>query len=165
MDAQGHRIIPWELQQGKPVHLEGMPLLSVRYPGQALDYTETAAASVVSHRFVSMCERLGIQDEVQFIPARAGGYSEPFFVLNALRIIRCIDEDRCKEVAFWEPRHGEPELVGAYRDVRGLRIDPTKVGDANIFRPWGWPVALIVSERVKVAIEGEGITGTTFIEV
>ncbi|EPX56764.1 hypothetical protein D187_007198 [Cystobacter fuscus DSM 2262] len=37
--------------------------------------------------------------------------------------------------------------------------------DANIFRPWGWTVVLIVSERVKLAIEKEGLTGARFIEV
>ncbi len=46
-----------------------------------------------------------------------------------------------------------------------MRIDPAKVGDANIFRTWGWVVTLIVSERVKRAMEAEGITGAKFIEV
>ncbi|WP_051256757.1 imm11 family protein [Cystobacter fuscus] len=165
LDTQGNRIIPWELEQGRPVHLEGMPLLSVRYPGLALDYTESASATIVSRRFVYLCERLGIQSEVQFIPARVEGQAEPYFILNALRIIRCVDEARCEEIAFWEPRHGDPERVGHYRNVAGLKIDPTKVEDANIFRPWGWTVVLIVSERVKLAIEKEGLTGARFIEV
>jgi hypothetical protein len=43
-----------------------------------------------------------------------------------------------------------------------MRIDPTKVGDAHIFRPWGWNVALIVSEDLKDAMEAVGITGTKF---
>jgi hypothetical protein len=55
--------------------------------------------------------------------------------------------------------------VGEYRVVAGMRIDPDKVGDARIFRPWGWTVALIVSEELKQAMEQEGLTGTRFIEV
>ncbi|WNG24113.1 hypothetical protein F0U62_08815 [Cystobacter fuscus] len=55
--------------------------------------------------------------------------------------------------------------MGEYRNVAGLRIDPTKVGSAHIFRPWGWTVVLIVSERVKLAMEEEGLTGARFIEV
>jgi prolyl-tRNA synthetase len=47
----------------------------------------------------------------------------------------------------------------------GLRIDPTKVEGAHIFRPWGWRVALLVSEDVKEALEREGLTGTRFTEV
>lgn len=47
----------------------------------------------------------------------------------------------------------------------GLKIDPKKIGDASIFRPWGWTGTLIVSERVKQAIEKEGLIGPKFIEV
>jgi hypothetical protein len=46
-----------------------------------------------------------------------------------------------------------------------MRIDPAKVGGAHIFRPWGWTVALIISEDLKQALEAEGITGTRFVEV
>ncbi|PTL78371.1 hypothetical protein DAT35_39980 [Vitiosangium sp. GDMCC 1.1324] len=166
LNAQGERIIPWEFRQGMPVCLDGEPFLPVSRPGRALDFTLTEAGiTFVSQRLVSLCERLGIQDEVQFIPARVEGRAEPYFILNTLRLIKCVDEARCEEVTFWEPRHGEPDRVGHYQNVAGLKIDPTKVGDSNIFRPWGWTVALIVSERVKVAIESEGITGTKFIEV
>lgn len=45
-----------------------------------------------------------------------------------------------------------------------MRIDPAKVGDARIFRPWGWTVALVVSEDLKNAMEEAGLTGTKFEE-
>ena len=58
-----------------------------------------------------------------------------------------------------------PEKVGKYRDVRDLRIDKTKVGNAQVFRPEGWAVVLIVSEEIKDALERLGATGTRFQEV
>jgi hypothetical protein len=45
-----------------------------------------------------------------------------------------------------------------------LRIDPAKVGGAQVFRTWGWRGPIIVSERVKLAMEGEGLTGPEFVE-
>ena len=50
-------------------------------------------------------------------------------------------------------------------DIRGLRIDRTKVGNAMILRPEGWEVALIVSEAIKDALERMGATGVKFEEV
>jgi hypothetical protein len=82
-----------------------------------------------------------------------------------LQIIQCIDDARCEEVLYWLPEDNRPDVVGQYRNVRGLKVDPSKIGDANIFRPWGWQVVLILSERVKQAMEEEGITGTKFLEV
>ncbi len=66
---------------------------------------------------------------------------------------------------YWKPEDNRPDKLGQYRAVYGLRIDPTKVGDARIFRPWGWRVALIISEDLKQAMEAEGLSGTRFVEV
>lgn len=79
--------------------------------------------------------------------------------------LRCIDDARCGEARHWMPEDGQPEKVGQYHVVSGLRIDPTKGGDAHIFRTWGWTVALIVSEELKEAMEQAGITGPIFVEV
>ncbi|QRN97664.1 hypothetical protein JRI60_00815 [Archangium violaceum] len=41
-----------------------------------------------------------------------------------------------------------------------MSIDPTRARGTNIVRPWGWTLALVVSEDLKEAIEREGLTGT-----
>ncbi|AKJ01916.1 Hypothetical protein AA314_03542 [Archangium gephyra] len=66
---------------------------------------------------------------------------------------------------YFKPEDGLPKKVGTYRAVHGMRIDPTKVEGARIFRPWGWLVALIVSQDIKEALEQDQITGAKFIEV
>jgi hypothetical protein len=111
----------------------------------------------------AILERLALKD-VQLLPARVEGQTEPWFILNVLRIIRCIDDARCGEVEYWKPEDGQPEKVGQYSYVHGLRVDPAKVGDAHIFRPWGWDVAIIVSDLLKQALEQEGITGMKYVE-
>ncbi|GMU01423.1 hypothetical protein KH5H1_55430 [Corallococcus caeni] len=63
------------------------------------------------------------------------------------------------------PQDGRPDRVGQYRDVDGMRIDPTQVGDARVFRTWGWSIALIVSEDIKLALERIRATGIRFTEV
>ncbi|HYO58313.1 imm11 family protein [Archangium sp.] len=166
VDTRGQKIDPWQFDKGKPVRLEEVPIIPVSRPGKALDFSLTGLAIPVVHaRVASLFERLGLLEDAQFIPARVEGLSEPYFILNALKIIRCIDDARCDEVLYWTPEDGEPDRVGEYQNVRGLKVDPTKVGNADIFRPWGWTVVLIVSERVKRALEEKGVTGTRFTEV
>ncbi len=166
LDDQGRRLDPWQFKRGTSITLEGKPILGIAHPGQPLDFSLTELATpVVTQRVVALFERLGLQQEVQSIPAQVEGCTEPYFILNALRVLRCIDEARCEEVKLWEPRHGDPNRVGEYRNVVGMKVDPKKIGDTHILRPWGWRGALIVSEHVKQALEQEGITGTKFIEV
>jgi hypothetical protein len=165
VDEHGEEVDPWQFTESRILELPSKLILPVCHPGSELDFSLTDLGAVVVHgRVVHLFERMGVQ-EVQFLPAQVEGHSGPYFILNTLRVIRCIDDARCEEVRYWKPENGQPEKVGEYRVVAGMRIDPTQVGDARIFRPWGWPVALIVSEDLKHAMESEGITGTRFIEV
>ncbi|WP_343213376.1 imm11 family protein [Archangium violaceum] len=165
VDEQGQEIDPWQFKKGQVLDLEGVPCFPLQIPGRALDYCWAAfSIPVVHERVVHLFEQLGVR-EVQFIPARVEAHEEPYFILNALRIIRCIDDARCAEVRYWKPEDNRPDKLGEYRVVSRLRIDPAKVGDARVFRPWGWRVALIISEDLKQAMEAEGLTGTRFVEV
>lgn len=101
---------------------------------------------------------------MQLIPADIEGQPDQYLVLVATHLVRCIDEEASK-VRFWTPEHGVPEKVGQYMGVDRLRIDKQKVGNAKVFRPEGWEVALIVSEDIKDALERTGATGLKFTEV
>ncbi|WP_395835850.1 imm11 family protein [Archangium violaceum] len=165
LDEHGLKIDPWQFTEGRRLGPQGTIRFPVKPDGVELEFTQGAFSIPVVHsRVVQLFERMGIQD-VQFIPAHVNGHSGPWFILNSLRVIHCIDEPRCREVQHFMPEDGQPEKVGQYRVVSGMRINPTKAGDAHIFRPWGWTMALIVSEDLKQALEREPITGTRFTEV
>jgi hypothetical protein len=68
-------------------------------------------------------------------------------------------------VQIYTPEDGRPERVGEYRSVSGLRIDPSSVGDARVFRLWGWHLPIIVDEDIKEALEHAGIVGAVFKDV
>ncbi|WNG52225.1 hypothetical protein F0U60_04675 [Archangium minus] len=166
VDARGQRVDPWQFKKGQPLDIEGVIRFPVNPTGIALEFTLASfLIPVVHRRVVALFERLGLQKEVQFIPVEVEGQTEPWFTLNVLQIIRCIDDARCEEVLYWLPEDNRPDKLGQYRNVAGLKVDPAKIGDAHIFRPWGWKVVLIVSEHVKRALEQEGITGIKFLEV
>ncbi len=165
VDEHGQKINPWQFDEGRWLEPQGLIRFPVRPDGVELDFSWAAFnIPVVSSRFVQVFERLGLQ-EVQFLPVQVENHPDPWFILNTLRTFRCIDDARCEEVQYWRPEDGQPEKVGRYQSIAGLRIDPTKVEGARIFRPWGWVIALLVSEDVKQALEREGLTGTRFTEV
>jgi hypothetical protein len=90
---------------------------------------------------------------------------EPYFLVNVARLVKCIDDETSEEVLYWTPEDDRPDKLGQYRAVYGMRIDPSKVGDARVFRTWGYPRALLVSEDVKEALKRTGATGLLFTEV
>jgi len=134
--------------------------------GQALDFSTNAFGVPVIHgRVKAVFEQSGLQDQMQLFPISVEGQSDPYFLMNLLRVIRCIDDERCKEVAYRTVEEGYESRIGEYRKVVDMRIDPSKVGGVEIFRPWGWQTTLIVSERVRSAMEEAGVTGAFFTEV
>ncbi|MCP3099243.1 hypothetical protein LZ198_10210 [Myxococcus sp. K15C18031901] len=100
--------------------------------------------------------------DVQLFPVEIEGASRRHFIVNATKRFDCIDEANCREVQRYPSEGAVPERAGEYRALSGLRIDPTRVEDAQVFRPLGWELALIVSAEVKAALEHIGDTGVFF---
>jgi len=165
VDEHGRELEPWQFKKGNWLEPGPVPRFPLDIPGESLDFCWAAFSIPVVHsRFAELFMRLRVQD-VQFIPAQVDGHTGPWFILNALRVIRCIDDARCEEVRRWLPEDGRPDKTGEYRVVAGLRIDPGKVGDARIFRTWGWRGVLVVAEDLKLALEEARMTGMRFVEV
>lgn len=132
--------------------------------GRPLDFTEAGLGTPVIHvRVAPIFAELAPHD-VQLLSVHIEGHPDQYLMLVVTRLIRCIDEQATR-IRRWTHEDGLPDMVGQYASVRNLRIDKTKVGEARIFRPEGFHVALIVSEEIKDALERVGATGTRFEEV
>ena len=165
LDMKGQELNPWQFTKAHPVRVDGRPRIPLRVLGQPLDFTLGGLDIPVVHsKAAALLLELAPQD-IQLIPVEVEGQTDSFSVLVATRLVQCIDDGASEEVRYWKPEDGRPEKVGQYRVVAGMRIDAAKVGDAQVFRTWGWTVALIVSERIKLALEHAGVTGLRFQEV
>ena len=164
VDSHGRKLQDWDFKRGTPVHVEGRLKIPIKLAGKPLDFSWAGLSIPVVHVKVASMLAERASGDVQLIPADIEGQPEQYLVLVATRLIRCIDE-AASEVSFWKPEHGVPEKVGHYMGVDRLRIDKARVGNAQVFRPEGWEVALIVSEEIKDAMERMGATGTRFEEV
>lgn len=156
----------WLFTSGTAVRGLGRLRATVQPQGRPLDFSLAGAGltPIVHARVASIFRELA-PDDVQLLPVEVEDCDERYFILVATRLVRCIDERACAEAHRYTPEDGLPERVGHYRTVRGLRIDPGKTDGARVFRSWGWPVSLIVSESIKEALEHAGVTGARFAEV
>nr|WP_253909080.1 DUF1629 domain-containing protein [Corallococcus exiguus] len=166
LGAQGTEVEDlWMFREGRPIPQQHELLIPVEHPGTPLDFSLAGFSTpVVSARVAAVFSELAAQG-IQLVPVAVQGHEEPYAILVATRLIRCIDDEASEEVIRWKPQDGRPDRVGQYRDVDGMRIDPAQVGDAQVFRTWGWSIALIVSEDIKIALERILATGMRFTEV
>jgi hypothetical protein len=102
--------------------------------------------------------------QIQLIPAKVEVSGDEIFIVNALRELKCIDEKRSRYTKF-EDNGIRPDKIGQYSGFSELRVDAGMCDGLDIFRPWGWHQALIVSERVREAAERLGVEATIFRSV
>jgi hypothetical protein len=166
IDAEGQEARSWLFMRGAPAHVDGRLRVPIDHPGEALDFSlaDVGGFPVVTQKVASVLSERA-PDDIQLFTVTVDSRPEPYFLVNAVRTVKCIDDEASEEVQFWTPEDGQPERVGEYRVVAGMRIDPSKVAGVRVFRPWGWRVALLISEDVKEALERTGATGMDFTEV
>ncbi|MBZ4419447.1 imm11 family protein [Myxococcus sp. RHSTA-1-4] len=157
----------WEFSYGRPVDVHERLRVPIDRPGKPLDFDTAGVGQtpIVSARLASIFREMAPGD-VQLFPVEVQGQAETFFLMNVARTVRCIDDKESAEVQLYTLDDGRPDQVGEYRSVIGLRIDKAKVGDARVFRLWGWPPPIIVDGEIKEELERTGIvTGARFDEV
>ncbi|MGZ3461760.1 MAG: imm11 family protein, partial [Archangium sp.] len=166
LDAQGKKVGARLYLNEVPIRFDGRLRVPILHPGSPLDlsFADAGDFPVVTEKVASTLAELAPGD-VQLYPAEVDSRPEPYFLVNVARLVKCIDDEASEEVLYWTPEDDRPDKLGQYRAVYGMRIDPSKVGDARVFRTWGYPRALLVSEDVKEALERTGATGLTFTEV
>lgn len=165
VDEHGQEVDPWQFTKGHPVQVQSRLRVPLETKGNPLDFTLAGLDTPVVHVKVASIFAEMAPNDVQLIPIDVEGQPEQFSILVATKLIQCIDEKASEEVRRWKPEDGRPDKVGKYRVVAGMRIDPSRVDDAQVFRTWGWSIALIVSAKIKEALERLKATGTRFKEV
>ena len=136
----------------------------VTHLGAALDFCLTSFAVPIATSELADAMTAIAGPDLQRIPLDIPDYDD-FEVLNSTRMIRCLDEDRSKYTKWTEKDH-RADLAGQYRMVIGIKIKPENIpSNAHFFRIEGWPIALIVSEAMKTAMESCGCRGAKFEDV
>lgn len=150
--------------KGRKINLYKPLSLKIDERGSCLDFTFTSYdMPLVKKQIGSILESFE-KNGIQRIPVNIESCEEEYEILNIFNTIDCLDEGR-SEILFWKEEDGRPDKVGKYRMVTNMHVDPDRAVGFNIFRLGGWQIAIIVSERVKSALEKIGATGIRFTEV
>src|SRR5262249_55265155 len=141
-----------ELAAARPMqsvdHLE----LEISIRGRALDISTTtdAAVPIVSQQAAHVLQQSAGGD-IQLLPARIQGVGQPFYYVNVLRLIDCMDRNRSTISGRW----GKGEILIE------PAIDSSRAGAAGIFRVT--PQVIVVRDSLRQAIEDARLIGPRFI--
>lgn len=152
------------LDAGVSIWPSGALTATVSHAGRALEFSLTSFnVPIATSKLAQAISSVAGQD-VQCLPVDIAGKAG-MMVVNAVRVVRCLDEAR-SEFVKWTDKDHRADLAGQYRQVTKLIVDPAAIPlDAHVFRIEGWLIALIVSADVKEVMERVGCIGAKFIDV
>ncbi|WP_437605688.1 DUF1629 domain-containing protein [Sorangium sp. So ce834] len=152
LDA-GHRLDATEPLRGEVTHA-----------GRILEFSLTSFNVPVATTALANAVSSVAGSDVQCIPLEIAGQTG-MLVLNSVRVIRCLDEER-SEFIKWTKQDHRSELAGQYRQITKYVLNESALpNDAHFFRIEGSLVELIVSDAVKAGMESVGCLGAKFVEV
>jgi hypothetical protein len=123
MDGNGQELWHGHLTEGLPISVRGPLRIGLYVPGRALDFSTTALNVPIIHGKVKeLLGQLGLDGQIQLFPIAVEVQAESYYLLNLLRVVRCIDDARCEEVAYRTVEDGYEDRIGEYRNVVGMRI-------------------------------------------
>ncbi|MFP2895992.1 imm11 family protein [Corallococcus sp. 4LFB] len=157
---------PWMFGDGRRLSDPG-PLTSRPFregPQRSFSVANSGRTPIADEQVANVFRKLA-PDDVQTFPIRIEGAGKGFHVINATKRFSCVDKKNSREVQIYPSDGVAPERVGTYRAIHGLRIDRTKTAGAQVFRIQGYPSALIVSAKIKSALEEVGNLGVSFERV
>jgi hypothetical protein len=159
----------WQFTIGQKVNelsFDGDLHIDLYKDGKAMDYTTNEAYSVP---IVSEQIKLELSsiNGLQFIPVKVNGKEVvgSYYVMIVTKKKSCVNEELSEFGKFVENDPIRPDKAGHYSWFTKLIIDPALATGEDIFRIDKAELYLVVSERVKEAMENINATGTKFIEV
>ena len=132
------------------LHTEGVPL----------DLTFTEGSLVVTSKVADILQRVAGLD-IQRIPVFVEWREEEYAIINVTSVVRCVDRGASR-IEWYTEADGRPDMIGRAKTVGKLVVDPSRVGNANMFRLGERPIQIIVSSVVRGALEKDRVSGVRF---
>lgn len=164
LDPSGNEVDPRLFTQGVPVGSQPLLELPLRRNGDEVGFNFCDFDMVVTPAVLNAELETLVGTAIQRIPVMVEGRRDEFEILNICELVPCLDESRSL-FTKWSDADGRPEKIGQFRMIAKLKIDPVVAECHQIFRVAGWPIALIVSEKVKNLFEARKVSGIRYERV
>jgi Immunity protein family (Imm11) len=159
--ADGEEIDARDFTEGRPYTGPAPALVPVYQPGKEVAFSLSSFDMPVVSAIVADAIQLVAPGEVEFFPVRIAGAKGQYQILNAVCRAECLDEAR-SEFTMWTDQDNYPEMMGNYKMISTIRIDPARTEGYHIFRIARWTLALLVSDTLKNALEDIPNLGVVF---
>jgi len=162
-ERDGRAIDVWSYVMCRPGQRDPAPFLQIRRSGKRTCFDLAGGESVpVAATHIAECLENLAGADFERIPATVED-GTPMEIINVLSCVDCIDYEKSILKCFAPRSKVRPDRAGELHVDYRLVIDPTRVGDHQIFRLCELKLTLIVTDAIRSALEANAdLSGIEF---
>jgi hypothetical protein len=146
-------------RKGEKINIENDLIIEKSWGKRFADYHfGVGIALYVNERFIECLKALG-ETNYQLIPISVLPEEKPYFILNILNIIDCVDREKSK-YRLWTEEDERPDRLGDFHVFDEMILDRNKVPkDVHIFRLKGFDLPVFITNKLADEFEKNKIKG------
>ena len=112
----------------------------------------------INDRFLNCLKTIG-EGNFQIFPVTVLPEEKPYFILNILNVIDCVDRELSK-YNLWTEEDDRPDKLGKFRSFDKMILDRSKVPKGvHLFRVYGYQIVAVVRRELVEEFEKNKIKG------
>jgi hypothetical protein len=160
--ADGSYFDRWLFRNGVPVEPHTALQAEIVKAGTPVDFGINHHGALIVSPRTSEVFRHVAPDAIQVFPVRIGATGVIYDIVNITQCVDCLDFAKSYVERFQPNDPVRPDLAGEISLVINLHVDPERAGGKDLFRLSNYLGAVIISARLKEALEAARITGAAF---
>ena len=121
-------------------------------------------AIYINEKFVECLKTVG-EKNYQLLPIVVYPGEKPYYILNILNLIDCVDRENSVYRLFTE-EYGRPDLLGKFYTFTKMILDESKIPkDVHIFRLKGYEIAFFITNELASVFKKNKIKGFDLAEI
>ncbi len=118
----------------------------------------------VNEKFINCLKAVG-ETNYQLFPIKVLPEEKPYYILNILNIIDCVDREKSK-FTVWTEEDNRPDKLGKYFGFDKMVLDHSKVPDGvHLFRVFEYKIVAVASKELVQEFEKNKIKGFNLVPV
>ena len=152
-------------QQGKKIEIANELVIGKSWGKKFADFhMSLGGAFYINEKFINCLKTVG-ETNYQLLPITVLPEEKPYFILNTLNVIDCVDRELSK-FTLWTEEDNRPDKLGKFHGFDKMVLDRTKVPNGvHIFLLKGYDILTVVTKELVEEFEKNDVKGFTLIPV
>ena len=163
--VSGKKYEDYVFGQGKRIEIANELVIEKSWGKKFADFhMSLGGAFYINEKFINCLNSVG-ETNYQLLPIKVLPEEKPYYILNTLNIIDCVDREKSK-YELWKEEDNRPDRLGDFRGFDKMVLDRSQVPNGiHFFRVKGWRIVAVATKEFIEKLQENDVKGFSLIPV